>query len=152
MARTLPALLTLPLLLAAVPAHAEDVEAAVRAALARWTEAFNAGDGERVCDLFAPDLIATNRGSADRSFEGLCAQLRRVVADPDRRYRYRADIKEVLASGDLAAVRLYWTLEVRDPTGNLVETGVDAGMDLFRRQPDGAWRIARFLAFDMPPP
>jgi steroid delta-isomerase len=152
MARTISALLALPLLLGAVLAHAEDAEAAVRAALARWTEAFNTGDRDGVCDLFAPDLLATNRDAPDRSFDDMCSQLRRVLADPERRYRYSAEIKEVLTSGDLAVVRLYWTLEVRDPDGNLLETGVDAGMDVLRRQPDGAWRIARFIAFDMPPP
>lgn len=152
MSRSMPALAMLALLLGAVPGHAQDVEGAVRAALARWTEAFNTGDRDGVCDLFAPDLLATNRGRTDRDFDELCAQLRRVLADPDHRYRYSADVHEVLTSGDLAVVRLDWTLEVRDAGGKLLETGVDAGMDVFRRQPDGAWRIARFIAFDMPPP
>jgi uncharacterized protein (TIGR02246 family) len=152
MARSIFALPIVPLLLGPVPAHAEDVEAAVRAALARWTEAFNTGGRDGVCELFAPDLLATNRGGGDRSFDHLCAQLRGILADPDRRYRYSADIKEVLTSGDLAVVRLYWTLEVRAPDGSLLETGIEAGMDVFRRQPDGAWRIVRFIACDMPPP
>lgn len=152
MARGTPALLALPLLLGAMPGHAQDAEAGVRSALARWTEAFNSGDRDSVCELFAPDLRATNRGRADRGFDELCGQLHRVLADADRRYRYRADIKEVLTAGDLAVVRLDWTLEVRDPAGELLEGGVDAGMDVFRRQPDGAWRIARFIAFDVPQP
>jgi steroid delta-isomerase len=146
------ALLFLPLLLAALSAHAEEAEAAVRGALARWTKAFNTGDRDGVCDLFAPDLRATNRGSGDRDFDSLCAQLRRVLADPDRRYRYDADIKEVLTSSDFVVVRLDWTLEIRDSEGALLETGREAGMDVFRRQPDGAWRIARFIAFDMTQP
>lgn len=152
MARLGPALVALALLLGAAPGHAQSAEVAVRAALARWTEAFNSGDREGVCDLFAPDLVATNRGRADRGFDELCAQLRRVLADPGRRYRYAAAIQDVMTSGDLAVVRLDWTLEVRDPAGTLLETGVDAGMDVFRRQPDGAWRIARFIAFDVPQP
>ena len=152
MARLGPGLLALPLLLGPMPGHAESAEAEVRAALARWADAFNSGDRDGVCDLFAPDLVATNRGRADRGFDELCGQLRRVLADPDRRYRYAAAIEQVLVSGDLAVVRLDWTLEVRDPAGALLETGVDAGMDVFRRQPDGAWRIVRFIAFDLPQP
>ncbi len=140
------------LLLADGPARAEDAEAAVRGALTRWTEAFNARNAKEVCDLFAADVLATNRDAPDRSFDDICAQLRKVLADPDRRYRYGADIEEVLTSATLAVVRLYWTLETRDRDGNLIETGVDAGMDVFRRQPDGQWRIVRFIAFDMPQP
>jgi hypothetical protein len=49
-------------------------------------------------------------------------------------------------------VRLDWTVEVRDADGRPLETVVDAGMDVFRRQPDGNGRIVRFLAYDMPRP
>jgi hypothetical protein len=82
-------------LLAASPgdARAQDPETAVRAALARWTETFNAREGDAVCDLFAPDLLASNRDAPDRAFDDVCAQLRRVPAEPGRSYRHRADIR-----------------------------------------------------------
>ena len=48
-------------------------------------------------------------------------------------------------SGDLAAVSLVWTLTVR--RGGEERVSREPGLDLFRRQPDGAWRIARFLAY-----
>ena len=109
--------LTLALVLAATAARADDPtdDSAIRKALTDWTEAFNAGDAEQVCDLFAPDLISSFRGAPERGFAELCGQLRRSLADPDRTYRYSLDLKEILVSGDLAAVRLEWTLEVEDP-------------------------------------
>jgi steroid delta-isomerase len=149
--RTAPALLALSLLSWTVPAHADDAEAAVRAALARWTEAFNSRDAEGVCALFAPDLRSSYRGGPDRNHDEICAQLRQILTDPDRRFRYEADIKEVMTSGELAVVRLDWAFEVRDRQGELLDRGIDVGMDVFRRQPDGQWRIARFIAYDLPP-
>ena len=70
-------------LLTAAPAAQADGgadEKSVRQALASWAEAFNAGDGERVCDLFAPDLIAVYQGVPNRGFAELCAHLRGVLA------------------------------------------------------------------------
>ena len=142
--------LALALVLAAGGARANDPtdDSAIRKALTDWTEAFNAGDAEQVCDLFAPDLISSFRGAPDRGFAELCGQLRRSLADPDRTDRYSLDLKEILVSGDLAAVRLEWTLEVEDRTGAPVQTFQEPGLDVFHRQPDGSWKIARFLAFD----
>jgi steroid delta-isomerase len=150
--RAASALLALSLLPWSAPADADDAETAVRAALTRWTEAFNSRDADGVCDLFAPDLRSSYRGGPDRDHAELCAQLRRIVTDPDRQFRYQADIKEVVTSGELAVVRLDWDFEVRDRQGELLDRGIDVGMDVFRRQPDGQWRIARFVAYDLPPP
>ena len=45
------------------------------------------------------------------------------------------------AWGEHAAVRLNWTLEVA--AGGATERSVERGIDLFRRDPDGRWRISR---------
>lgn len=47
-------------------------------------------------------------------------------------------------------MRLIWTLEVAGDRGP-PERSRDQGLDVFRRQPDGRWRIARFTAYPLPP-
>lgn len=42
-------------------------EAAIRAAFARWTDAFDAGRAVAVCDLFSTDLAARFRGVPERA-------------------------------------------------------------------------------------
>ena len=32
--------------------------------------------------------------------------------------------------------------------GTLLATSIEPSLDVFRRQPDGSWKIARFLAFE----
>ena len=129
-----------------------DPEHAVRQAFLRWTGAFNARDLGRVCDLFAPDLVAIYRDLPDRRFDQLCAHLRSVLGESARRFRYSLDLKEVVAAADLAAAQLFWTLEIRDTSRTLMATSVEASLDVLRRQSDGRWRIVRFLAFEMPQP
>jgi ketosteroid isomerase-like protein len=85
------------------------------------------------------------RGPGVRGKKATCDQIAAALADDTRRLTYSADIEEIIVSGDLAAVRLVWTFRVRK--GGEDRVSREPGLDLFRRQPDGAWRIARFLAY-----
>lgn len=122
-------------------------QATIRAALAKWTDDFNVGNVEGVCSLFSTDLRYDFRGFPERNYTQMCDGLRRALTDRTKRYAYSLAVKEVLVSGDLAIVRLKWTLTVtkRDAPP---EVSQEPGIDVFERQADGAWRIVRFIAYD----
>ncbi len=125
-------------------------EKAIRDALSKWTEDFNARDATRICDLFAPDLRYDFRGTPERDYDAMCAGLRRTLGDPSKTLTYAFDIKEVIVSGDMAIVRLVWTSRLsRQGSGQVIETK-EPGLDVFRRQPDGTWRISRYMAYEAP--
>jgi uncharacterized protein (TIGR02246 family) len=132
------------------PAAAEPSDD-IRAALDNWTKVFNSRDADRVCDLFARDLIAAYQGQLERNYDAICALLASSLRDHEKSYRYSLDLKEILVAGDLAAVRLVWTLTVARKDGGAIETIEEPGLDVFRRQPDGSWKIARYLAFPIVP-
>ena len=48
----------------------------------------------------------------------------------------------------MAAVRLVWTLTIEPNGGGAAIVTREPGLDIFRRQLDGSWKIARFLAFE----
>ncbi|HEY6418069.1 MAG TPA: DUF4440 domain-containing protein [Candidatus Binataceae bacterium] len=123
----------------------------IRAALVKWMADFNAGNSQEVCSLFAPDLISDYQGVPENNFASLCTRLKKSVSNRTRTYHYDLDLKEILVSGDLAMVRLQWTLKVQQK-GLPDDVTVDLGLDVFRRQPDGTWKIARFLSYPMSPP
>jgi steroid delta-isomerase len=139
-------------LLAAVPAAAQDTpESAIRARLEAWTADFNAGRWDRLCDLFARDLVADFPGVPQKTWRSQCDMLLALGAS-DRRYRYGLTIHEIIPTGDdYAIVRLTWALEVSGPGLDGTVATREPGMDLFRREADGAWRIARYLAYEAPP-
>jgi uncharacterized protein (TIGR02246 family) len=146
-------LLALALALAC-PAEAQNEDAAraaIRTALAEWMADFNAGNSEKVCGLFAPDLVAQYRGQPERGYEALCDLLKGSLADHSRTYRYALAIKEIVVVGDLAVVRLTWTLTVRQKDPPRDVTADEPGMDIFRKQPDGSWKISRYIAYEAPP-
>src|SRR5262245_390632 len=143
------AVLSLSFLSAAVAQGDTPTRAAIRAALTQWMADFNAGRAEKVCDLFAPDLVAQYRGQPERGWDALCDLLKRSLADRGKTYSYALAIHEILVEGDLAVVRLTWTLQVRGR--DAAETAsVEPGIDIFRRQADGSWWISRYLAYESP--
>ena len=74
--------------------------------------------------------------------------MRTQFADPAKQFAYEApDIREVLVDGDLATVRLIWTLTIRDTSGKVLDTVEENGVDVFRRQADGSWKIHISHAF-----
>jgi ketosteroid isomerase-like protein len=110
---------------------------------------FNAGNADKV-GLFAPDLIAQYRGQPERDWNGVCDVLKQSLSDRSKTYTYSLAIKEILVAGDLAVVRLTWTLAVKAKDGGGEISSDEPGMDIFRRQGDGSWKISRFIAYEAP--
>jgi steroid delta-isomerase len=151
--RSLTALLCLLTVAAAgAPAHADEAadKAAIIARLRAFPDAFNAKDDAGYCDIFAPDLIGTIPMAPEISRDAICANLKRLLARPDLQLHYDyPDIREIIVSGDIAVVRIMWTLTARK--GAEQDTTQEGGIDVFRRQPDGRWSIARMATFTMRP-
>jgi steroid delta-isomerase len=145
--RLRPALLA-ALLTAAGPTLARADDAAdIRARLERWAEDFNAGRTEAACGLFSKSLRSDVSGQGEADYETRCRLLGRAIDDKARRFRYTPRIREILVAGDLAVVRLDWKLEITP--GDIAVT--ETGMDIFRKEADGVWRIIRFMSFDAEP-
>jgi len=120
----------------------------IRAALERWTTAFNERDAPGACALFTRDLVATYPGVPDRDYQAMCRHLSSALRDPVRSLRYSFELEEILVSGDLAVVRLVWTLQNTRP-GEAAERLVrERGVDVFRRE-NGAWKVMRSMAYPM---
>jgi ketosteroid isomerase-like protein len=140
----------LALFIGAAPAAGLNDQSAAQAAIVerlhRWTAAFNAKDPTGVCGLFAPDLSYTVDDILNGSRDRLCANIGTALSKPGVDLHYdEPTIHDILVSGDLAVVRLTWTLtEERNGTRDVT---TEEGMDVFRRAPDGVWSIVRYIAF-----
>lgn len=145
-----PAAAALALLFLLPPAAAQPANAArtaITAALTDWTRDFNAGAAGKVCRLFAPDLRYDFGKAPEGGFDQLCRRLRRALADRGKRYSYSFRIKEILVSGDLAVVRLVWTVRMVARGSGRTAVWRERGMDVFRRQQDGSWKIIRYIGY-----
>lgn len=139
-------------LAAATSARADSAsdQAAIRERLQHWTAAFNIRDATGTCAVFAPDLVYSVPQVIHGTQESMCANLTKLFSTPGLQLHYdNPEIHEIIISGDVAIVRLTWTLTTQKGAGRDVTT--EEGMDIFRRQPDGRWSIARFIAFGTQP-
>jgi uncharacterized protein (TIGR02246 family) len=132
----------------AQPRTPERDKAAIEAALRQWPTDFNAKHTAAVCGLFADDAVVAYPGGDDRGSGEFCTRMQTLFEDPVKRFSYAPpDIREVLVDGDLATVRLFWTLTITDKSGKVVDTGLEDGLDVFKRQPDDSWKIHVSHAF-----
>jgi ketosteroid isomerase-like protein len=137
--------------LAISPAAAQSAnpaEDAIRAALLHWTADFNARKSAQICDLFASDLRYDYRGQPERGYRDICDLLQKSLSDPSKHYNYFPEIKEIIVSDDLAVVRLVWTLSVNNGGTSDAIVSEETGLDVFRREPSGDWKIIRYVAYD----
>src|ERR1043165_6697451 len=138
--------LTVAAMMALASADPAADEAAIRQRFQRWTADFNARDAAGVCDLFAPDLVYSIPEVVQGTRQTLCANLTTMLARSDITLHYdNPDIHDIIVMGDVAVVRLTWTLTTE--VNGVKDRTTEEGMDIFRRQPDGRWSIARFVAF-----
>jgi steroid delta-isomerase len=141
------AMLALAVAAIAGAARADDsAEGEIRAALEQWRLDFNARKTDRICDLFATELRYDFQGLPEQNYEQLCARLNKALADTARTFNYGLDVKEVIVRGSFAVVRLTWISTLTTADGKS-ETANEPGLDVFERQPDGAWKIIRYIAY-----
>ena len=146
-ATAIPVLAAFLLFFNSGPSLAGDAASEIETTLPRWKSDFNAGKAERVCDLFAADVRADFRGYPTRGHREVCDLLVKSLSDATRSYSYALDIREILVFGDVAVVRLVWTLTIKKENGKSIKS-VEPGMDVFRRQADGSWKIVRYMAYE----
>jgi uncharacterized protein (TIGR02246 family) len=123
-------------------------EMAIRDALVTWTEQFNAGNADDICGLFARDLRYDYRGFPERGFDEICELLRRSLRDRTKNYSYSLQIKEIIVAADLAVVRLVWRLRIVPAGSAEARISEEPGIDIFRKYPDGSWKILRYIAYE----
>lgn len=127
-----------------------DVGAAqeIRAALASWVTATRAGDRNRANAIWAPDLVGWYPGQPDDTYEREQGAARRPASSTGARTVPAVDVVEVIVSGDLAVVRDIWRMT--RIVGGDSTMQVIKGFEVWRRQPDGRWRISRWLSAPEP--
>jgi ketosteroid isomerase-like protein len=122
-------------------AGAAQDEAEIRSRLARWVEAFNGGDLKTAAQVWAPDLIGWAPEGADDTYASEMESATRAAGKPPT-VTYGLEINEIIVSGDLAVVRDTWT---ETPRSEPVKVRRFRSFEVWRRQPDGAWKIARWI-------
>jgi len=126
------------------------VVASIRATLSRWAEAATAQDHQTTMAVWAPDLIGWYPGQPDDTYEREATAAARPP-DPRRRVRTQVTVNEVLVSGRLAVVRDTWVVTQWQANPDSTVATI-RGFEVWQPQPDGVWRITRWISAPQPTP
>ena len=129
---------------AAAPAAQDEARAAIRQVIAQTEAANNAGDVDAWLALFAPDAVYMAPGApAVTTPEALRDVARTGFAN---RAAIRIVAVEIVVTGDWAFARTTVTgnVTLRD-SGKVIPVD-NKQIVVYRRQPDGAWKIARMIS------
>jgi ketosteroid isomerase-like protein len=123
---------------------------AVRARLAAWVRQANTNDRDGMREVWAPGLIGWFPRAALFSDSAAFAVARiRPTPTADVRTSFDVVIHDVVASGSIVAVHDIWTETRALAPGKAVRRQI-RGSELWRCQPDGRWRIARYVSAPEP--
>lgn len=114
-------------------------EQAIRELIATWMRASMAGDTDTVLSLMADDAVFMVSGQepfGKAAFAAAANGMRGV------RLEGIAEVRELQVLGDLAFSRTYLRVTMTPPSGRVVRRNGYA-MTIFRKGPDGLWRLAR---------
>lgn len=123
---------------------------AIRAALADWVAAANRDDWKAAARVWAPDLEGWYPGQPDDTY---AREMERLAHPRPARAttRYAVNVVEVMVSGSMAVVRDIWRFTTSPGPGDST-VSIVRGFEVWRRQPDNQWKIARWISAPEPSP
>lgn len=127
-----------------------EAAAAVRARLGAWVGQVKANDRAGMREVWAPDMVGWSPSAAVFSDSAAFAAAGLQPANrPAPRVTYEIAIDDLVAAGDVVVVHDLWT-ETRELGGDARVRRTIRGSELWRCQPDGRWRIARYVSAPEP--
>jgi uncharacterized protein (TIGR02246 family) len=116
--------------------------AAIRDVIERWHRHTAAGDVEAVVALMTEDATFLGAGQQPMSGHDAFRQgLKRLLET--HRIESTGDIREVEVRQDLGYARAELVVRVVPKAGGAAMTRRGSALSIFRRSPDGAWRLSR---------
>ncbi|CAN5809383.1 hypothetical protein BH18ACI4_BH18ACI4_21970 [soil metagenome] len=131
--------------------HERDV-ASVTRAFEKLIQAFNTRNGPMVMVSFTDDVILSYPGLPDRKHQAISEAFTKMfVPHPGITETWTAEIEEVQVSGDMALVRAIWTYHAERKNPDKQFSSKEKDMEIWHRQTDGSWKLARGLSYAITP-
>ncbi len=111
-----------------------------------WADAFNKKNISASCAIFSPQISADYLGFPTKNYTIICDGFKKIFEEKNREYRYQFKINHIYRSGDLAAVRITWSLDIFENNAR-ISTTKDEGLDILQKQTNGEWQIVNYLSY-----
>jgi uncharacterized protein (TIGR02246 family) len=127
-------------------ADADSVQQAIKADEATMNQDFKAKNMEGLAGHYADDAYFVAGGAAADGSTEIRKFFANSSTDPAFSVSFSSDKVAVGASGDLAYSRGKFTEKYTDPKTSKVMTGSGTFLTVYKKQPDGSWKIVEDVA------
>jgi ketosteroid isomerase-like protein len=124
------------------PSLSDDAKREILAAIARFRDAYEAGDADGVGRCYSDSLVKLRQGAAPETKDEVVSRVRAVLRESAGRLEVTNE--EIEARGDLAFVRGRFVVTLLPRAGGPATEIRRRFVEIWRKE-DGAWRVARTL-------
>jgi uncharacterized protein (TIGR02246 family) len=128
-------------------------EQAIRDGEAQWVKDFAAKDVEKVVSHYADDAASMIPDMALMTGkDAIRAGLKEEFSDPNASLNFHATKVEVSKASDLAYTQGVYTFVSTDPKTKKMQTESGGYIEIYKKQPDGTWKVEEDIATQAAPP
>lgn len=130
-------------------ASAADSEA-VKKSFADFNAAIAARDVDAIRGHYANDAVMVLPGQAPlKGIDAIMADYQGFAADPAGKY-VPGEESTFVSSGDIAYAEVTYRSSFTNPATKAVETSERFNLTVYKKQPDGSWKVVRDVNSEMP--
>ena len=131
---------------------AADPAAEIAAEEDQWNRDYAARDLERLVAHYAPDATIVEPGAPPLTGHWVRGTLQAAVIDPGFTFNFAHDRIEIARGGDLAYSRGRFRMTFTERRSRQQMTQFGTYLTIWRRQPDGRWKVQEDFMTPGPPP
>lgn len=136
---------------AAAAEGATDDAAAVKQAFAAFNADIAAKNVEAIKAHYASDAVMIIPGQAPfAGIDAIMADYNQYAADAAGKFVPGAETTAISSGGDVAYGEVTYQTTFTNPTTNSVETRNRYNLTVYKKQPDGSWKVVRDVNTDVP--
>lgn len=129
---------------------AADAEA-VKTAFAAFNDAIAAKDQAAIKAQYASDAVMVIPGQAPfKGVDAIMADYQSFAGDAASKYVSGEETVTVSSAGDLAYGEVEYDATYTNPKTKAVETARRFNLSVYKKQPDGSWKVIRDINSDLP--
>ncbi len=128
------------------PAADQQAEAEIRKSLAAWVEATNKKDEKSANTIWVANPVGWMPAAPEFGYKAAFELAGLPPRNGGAYPTFELKIDEVAVAGALAAVHDIWTETLHFEGSDMLVKRTIRGSELWRLQPDGKWRIARYVS------
>lgn len=131
---------------AAPDTHDADVKA-ITDMETQWNKDNAVKDVDKIATYYADDAVLMGPGSpAAKGKAAIINELKQMVADPAFSLKFQASTVDVSKSGDLGYTQGDFQMSMTNPKTHKVVDGQGSYVTVYRKQPDGSWKVVSDIA------